>query len=245
MLFCVACLLFVEIVKKMLFCSRLWQMKEVLRWSVRSGAGLVWPSGLAILQARTLDLCCARTTRGSSTPLKCSSLVPACRYHSTYSHLFVWVTSSDQLIDSIQSESICEEFVTSVYDALFALFSLESKNYCFVYLLFFLSKLCLFYINSSIASQSTMMVRMWIKSTSHTPSPCDSLSSHPKWAVTDAERTAASLMWVRVHVLTCLSVNLHTSVTTNPELNCNSGYFRHINMILDHISLCLTALKQA
>lgn len=154
-------------------------MKEVLRWSVRSGAGLVWPSGLAILQARTLALCCARTTRGSSTPLKCSSLVPACRYHSTYSHLFVWVTSSDQLIDSIQSESICEEFVTSVYDALFALFRLESKKLLFC-LSVFLSKLCLFYINSSIASQSTMMVRMWIKSTSHTPSPCDSLSSHPK-----------------------------------------------------------------
>lgn len=72
-------------------CSRLWQMKEDLRWSVRNGAGLAWPSGLATLQAKTSDLCCARTMRGSSTPLKCSNLVPACRYHSTHIPFsFLW-----------------------------------------------------------------------------------------------------------------------------------------------------------
>lgn len=76
-----------------------------------------------------------------------------------------------------------------------------------------------FYIMFSIASQSTMMVRMWTKSTSPTPSPCDSLCSHPKWAVTDAEQTAASPMWVRVPILTCHSVDLHTSMTSNHILN--------------------------
>lgn len=76
-------LLFAKILKKC-FYSRLWQMKEVLRWFARNGVGLVWPRGLAILQARTLVLCCARTMRGSSTLLKCSSLVPACRYHYTF-----------------------------------------------------------------------------------------------------------------------------------------------------------------
>lgn len=66
-------------------CCRLWQMKEGLRWCVKSDAGLVWPRGWAIPQARTLVLCCARTTRGLSTHSKCSSLVPVCRYHSTHS----------------------------------------------------------------------------------------------------------------------------------------------------------------
>lgn len=64
---------------------RWWQMKGVLKWSVRSGVGLVWLSALATLQARTSVLCCARIMRGSSTPLKCSSLEPACRYHYLFS----------------------------------------------------------------------------------------------------------------------------------------------------------------
>lgn len=75
-------------------------------------------------------------------------------------------------------------------------------------------KLSFFYVLSSTASQSTMMVRMWIKSTSPTPSPCGSLCSHPKWAVMDAELTAASQTWVRVPILSS-----HTPVTSNPTLN--------------------------
>lgn len=92
-----------------------------------------------------------------------------------------------------------------------------------------------FYIISSLASQNTMMGRMWIKSTNPTRSPCDSLCSHPKWAITDAERTAASLMWVRVSVLTCHSINLHTSVTSNPIQNCTWVTWMYF---LDHISIC-------
>lgn len=63
------------------------------------------------------------------------------------------------------------------------------------------------------------MARMWIKSTSPTPSPCDSLCSHPKWAVMDAGQTAANLTWVRVPIPTCHTIHLHTSVTNNCTLS--------------------------
>lgn len=53
----------------------------------------------------------------------------------------------------------------------------------------------------STPSQSTTTARTWTKSTSRTPSHCDSLCSRPKWAATDGERTAASLTWVKETVV--------------------------------------------
>lgn len=84
-------------------------------------------------------------------------------------------------------------------------FHLQSQCYFsssfLVYLDAFSCKLCLFFFRSlktitvpSIASQSTMTVKRWIKSTSLTPFPCDSQYSHPKSAAMDAEQIAASLM---------------------------------------------------
>lgn len=165
----------------MLFCFRLWQMKEVLRWSVRNGAGLVWPRGLATLQARTLVLCCARTTRGSSIPLKCSSLVPDCRYHTTYSLLSFlcyqgWSVNRKHLKMSPSAKSSLGTVWCIIH---FLLVRIKIITVDHLYIYRFSCKLS-FYIISSIASQSTMMVRMWIRSTSPTPSLCDSLCSHPK-----------------------------------------------------------------
>lgn len=78
-------------------CFRLWQTKAVSRWSVRNGAGPAWRRDWATLQAKTSALCCARTTRGLSTPLRCSSLVLACRYQATHFHLsFINIFSPQQ-----------------------------------------------------------------------------------------------------------------------------------------------------
>lgn len=76
------------------------------------------------------------------------------------------------------------------------------------------------------------MARMWIKSTSPTPSPCDSLCSHPKWAVMDAGQTAANLMWVRDPNPTCHTIHLHTSVTNNCTLSVpGSPKYKSLNYI--------------
>lgn len=169
-------------------------MKEALRWSVKNGAGLAWPRGWATPRGRTSVLCCVRTTRGLSTRLRCSSRALACRYRSAYSCPSFFAFPALKVI-GCTADIMTRSSTINTHECLLCIRCFSHYMTCPT--IGHMSHVGSCRVLSSSTSRSTTMAKMWTKSTSRTPSLCDSLCSRLKWAAMDAGRTAASQTWVR------------------------------------------------